>query len=140
MKRHSRIVERAAAHRREVLARSADHHLVNFHHIDALEFLVFAEFPQNAAIASSDNQSPLRVGDRKHGNLHQCLMVGVLVKSSKLHVPVEEKHPAKRLGVVYIDGLIGSAFVKDVLADFDGHGDLLTANREIQKLRHRNPL
>ena len=105
LEREPRIVERAAVHRAEVLARDVDDREVDLDQRHRLHRRVLEQLFGRAAVAAADDQRRLGRRMRDRREVDEILVIEELVLLRRHEVTVEPEQLPERRGVVDFDGL-----------------------------------
>ena len=97
-------------------------HLVNVAEGSLLNALVLDNLTENTSVSTADDQDPLGVGVRVHGQVGDHLLVGELISLGGLDDIVQDENVAVVGGLEDEDVLVLALLVVQDLLDLKGHG------------------
>ena len=101
----ARVVERAAVHALQILARDVDDREVDLAQRHRLDRRVLEQLLRRAAVAAADDQRALGRGMRQRRHVDEVLVIEELVLLGRHERAVEAEQLAERHAVVHFDRL-----------------------------------
>ena len=105
----SRVVERAAVHALQMLARDVDDRQIDLAKRHRLDRRVLEQLLGRTAVAATDDQRALRRRMRQRGHVDEVLVIEELVLLARHELAVEAEQLAERHAVVHLDRLVRRA-------------------------------